>query len=67
MLARCWVALNRDYKGASGIFNIAEPNGHVAMDKARTVLGWHVDFRLPVGSPATSSRVADSTGGTTWR
>ncbi|HEX5327166.1 MAG TPA: NAD(P)-dependent oxidoreductase [Acetobacteraceae bacterium] len=32
--------------GASGIFNIAEPNPHVAIDKARRELGWDPDFRL---------------------
>jgi nucleoside-diphosphate-sugar epimerase len=32
-------------KRASGLFNIAEPNGHVLVDKARTHLGWRADFR----------------------
>ncbi|HTT00551.1 MAG TPA: NAD(P)-dependent oxidoreductase [Steroidobacteraceae bacterium] len=29
-----------------GIFNIVEPNPHVATDKARRELGWDADFRL---------------------
>jgi nucleoside-diphosphate-sugar epimerase len=32
---------------ATGIFNIAEPNGSVATEKARAILGWQADFRLP--------------------
>lgn len=31
---------------ASGIFNIAEPNDHVATVRARSELGWGDDFRL---------------------
>jgi hypothetical protein len=33
--------------GKPGVFNIAEPNGHVATDKARPELQWSPDFRLP--------------------
>ena len=33
-----------------GIFNIAEPNPHVATDKAREVLGWDPRFRLRSGT-----------------
>jgi nucleoside-diphosphate-sugar epimerase len=33
-------------KGASGIFNVAEPNAHVATDKVRRALGWDSGFRL---------------------
>jgi hypothetical protein len=32
-------------KGAPGIFNIGEPNDHVATEKAAAELGWHADFR----------------------
>ncbi|OBQ92167.1 dTDP-glucose 4,6-dehydratase [Mesorhizobium sp. AA23] len=35
-------------RGAPGAFNIAEPNGHVATDKAVSELGWRPDFRLAV-------------------
>lgn len=34
-------------RGDPGIFNIAEPNGEVATEKARRELGWRADFRLP--------------------
>jgi len=34
-------------RGEPGIFNVAEPNRHVATDKARTELGWSAAFRLP--------------------
>ena len=30
-----------------GVFNIAQPNPHVATDKARSEMGWNADFRLP--------------------
>jgi nucleoside-diphosphate-sugar epimerase len=40
-----------------GIFNIAEPNPHVATGKAREVLGWDPDFRLP---SETAGRMAAS-------
>ncbi|MBS0364353.1 MAG: NAD(P)-dependent oxidoreductase [Proteobacteria bacterium] len=33
--------------GQSGAFNIAEPNIHVATEKARTQLQWTADFRIP--------------------
>ncbi|MDQ0390650.1 NAD-dependent epimerase/dehydratase family protein [Labrys monachus] len=36
-------------EGPSGIFNIAEPGARLATDKARILLGWHADFRLPLG------------------
>jgi hypothetical protein len=32
---------------APDIFNIAEPNEHVATEKARAQLRWRADFRLP--------------------
>lgn len=35
-------------RGAPGAFNIAEPNGHAATDKAVSELGWRPDFRLAV-------------------
>jgi nucleoside-diphosphate-sugar epimerase len=31
----------------TGAFNVAEPNGYIATDKARTELGWDAGFRLP--------------------
>jgi nucleoside-diphosphate-sugar epimerase len=34
-------------KDVSGIFNIAEDDGHVATDRARDELGWSAAFRLP--------------------
>jgi nucleoside-diphosphate-sugar epimerase len=34
-------------KNASGIFNVAEPNGYAATDRARRELGWIANFRLP--------------------
>jgi nucleoside-diphosphate-sugar epimerase len=34
-------------RGSPGIFNIAEPDRHVASDKAMRELGWTADFRLP--------------------
>jgi nucleoside-diphosphate-sugar epimerase len=34
-------------RGAAGIFNIAEPGGSVAIDKAVRELGWDAGFRLP--------------------
>ncbi|HEY3785952.1 MAG TPA: NAD(P)-dependent oxidoreductase [Steroidobacteraceae bacterium] len=33
--------------GQPGAFNIAQPNSHVATDKARVELDWSPDFRLP--------------------
>jgi len=33
-------------KGAPGVFNIAEPNGEVSIDKARQELSWDLRFRL---------------------
>jgi nucleoside-diphosphate-sugar epimerase len=34
-------------RGSPGIFNIAEPDGQVATEKASAELGWQSDFRLP--------------------
>ena len=34
-------------RGSPGIFNVAEPNAHVATEKAQAELGWRADFRLP--------------------
>jgi nucleoside-diphosphate-sugar epimerase len=33
-------------QGAPGIYNIAEEDGAVSIDKARRELGWEPDFRL---------------------
>ena len=35
-----------DHGAAGSVFNIAEPNGFIATEKALTELGWHADFRL---------------------
>jgi nucleoside-diphosphate-sugar epimerase len=31
----------------TGVFNVAEDTGYVSTAKARTVLGWSPDYRLP--------------------
>jgi nucleoside-diphosphate-sugar epimerase len=36
-------------RGGPGIFNIADPDGDVATQKAGSELGWRADFRLPAG------------------
>lgn len=46
--AAAYAALLAVERGAPGAFNIAEPNGHVATDKAVSELGWRPDFRLAV-------------------
>jgi nucleoside-diphosphate-sugar epimerase len=46
--AAAYAALLALDKGAPGAFNIAEPNAHVASDKARVELGWSPDVRLPL-------------------
>jgi len=33
-------------RGQPGTYNIAQPNVHIASDKARTELGWNPDFRI---------------------
>ena len=33
-------------RGTQGTFNVAEPNGYIATDKAVSELGWHAGFRL---------------------
>jgi hypothetical protein len=45
--AAAWAALLAMDRCPPGIFNIAEPNPRVATGKAREVLGWDPDFRLP--------------------
>lgn len=35
-------------RGESGLYNIAEPNTHIATQKARGELGWDADFRFGV-------------------
>lgn len=37
-----------DKAAAGGIYNIAEPNPHIATDKARMELGWDSGFRLEI-------------------
>jgi nucleoside-diphosphate-sugar epimerase len=45
--AAAFAALLAVEQGAAGIFNIAEPGGEVAIDKAVSVLRWSADMRLP--------------------
>jgi nucleoside-diphosphate-sugar epimerase len=45
--AAAYAALLAVDRGLPGIFNIAEPDGQVATEKASAELGWHSDFRLP--------------------
>ena len=51
--AAAYAALLAIDKGRAGTFNIAEPNAHVAAEKARSELGWNDAFRLPAGLPET--------------
>ena len=44
--AAAYAALLAIDTAVPGIFNIAEPNGHVTTDKAVRELGWEPDFRL---------------------
>ena len=45
--AAAYAALLAVERGASGAFNVAEPNGHVTTDRVIRELGWRADFRLP--------------------
>ena len=45
--AAAYAALLAVDRGAPGIFNIAEPDGQVATERAGAELGWHSGFRLP--------------------
>jgi nucleoside-diphosphate-sugar epimerase len=45
--AAAYAALLAIDHGAPGIYNIAQPNRQVATEKARRVLRWTPDFRLP--------------------
>jgi nucleoside-diphosphate-sugar epimerase len=45
--AAAFAALLAVEQGAAGIFNIAEPGGEVAIEKAVSVLHWSADMRLP--------------------
>lgn len=45
--AAAYAALLAIDRGRPGSFNIAQPNQHVATEKARAELGWTADFRLP--------------------
>ncbi len=47
--AAAYAALLAVDRGTPGIYNIAEPNAHVATEKARAELGWNADFRLSTG------------------
>jgi hypothetical protein len=44
--AAAYAALFALDRGA-GVFNVSEPNGYLATDKARAELGWDAGFRLP--------------------
>ena len=45
--AAAYAALLAIDHGDPGIYNVAQPNIHVATEKARAQLGWTPDFRLP--------------------
>ena len=45
--AAAYAALLAIDHGATGIYNIAQPNRYIATEKARVELGWTPDFRLP--------------------
>jgi nucleoside-diphosphate-sugar epimerase len=44
--AAAYAALLAVERGAPGVYNIAQRNGHIATDKARVELGWSDDFRI---------------------
>jgi nucleoside-diphosphate-sugar epimerase len=44
--AAAYAAVLAIERGQPGPYNIAQPNGHIATDKARTELGWNPDFRI---------------------
>lgn len=46
--AAAYAALLAVERGRPGIYNLVEPNGEVATDKAAAELGWNAAFRLPV-------------------
>jgi nucleoside-diphosphate-sugar epimerase len=43
--AAAWAAVLAVEKGAIGVYNVAEPNGHVSTDKVRAELGWNERLR----------------------
>jgi nucleoside-diphosphate-sugar epimerase len=45
--AAAFAALRAIDHGRPGAFNIAQPNIHIATEKARVELQWNADFRLP--------------------
>jgi len=45
--AAAYAALLAVDRGAPGIYNVAEANPHVVIEKALAALGWRPDFRLP--------------------
>ena len=45
--AAAYAALLAIDRGRAGAYNIAQPNPHMATEKARAELGWDPDFRLP--------------------
>lgn len=50
--AAAWAAVLAAEGARPGVFNIAEPNDHVATDKARAELGWDPAFRLDLPAPS---------------
>jgi hypothetical protein len=44
--AAAYTALLAIDRGKPGIFNIADPNKEVSIDKAPAALGWRSDFRM---------------------
>jgi nucleoside-diphosphate-sugar epimerase len=44
--AAAYAALLAIDNGAPGIFNVAEPNPHIATEKVCDALGWRADFRI---------------------
>ena len=45
--AAAYAALLAIDRGRAGAYNVAQPNPHMATEKARAELGWDPDFRLP--------------------
>lgn len=45
--AAAYAALLAIDRGHAGAYNVAQPNPHMATEKARAELGWDPDFRLP--------------------
>jgi nucleoside-diphosphate-sugar epimerase len=46
--AAAWAAALAATKGGPGIYNIAEDDGTILIEKARRCLGWSADWRMPM-------------------